>query len=173
MFYKLDMPAEVELQPRHFGPTMRRTLEEKLTKEVEGTCSGKYGFVIAVTNVASVSEGVIQEGTGNALFQVTYSCVVFRPFKGEVLDAVVTQVTKMGFFAEAGPVQIFVSSHLIPDDFDYSALDDPCFISEDEEIRIVAGAEVRLRIVGVKVDPTEIFCVGTIKENWLGVIGTQ
>lgn len=33
MFYKLDMPAEVELQPRHFGPTMRRTLEEKLTKE--------------------------------------------------------------------------------------------------------------------------------------------
>lgn len=26
--------------------------------------------------------------------QVTYSCVVFRPFKGEVLDAVVTQVTK-------------------------------------------------------------------------------
>lgn len=27
--------------------------------------------------------------------QVTYSCVVFRPFKGEVLDAVVTQVTKV------------------------------------------------------------------------------
>lgn len=42
---------------------------------------------------------------------------------------------QMGFFAEVGPVQIFVSSHLIPDDFDYSALDDPCFVSEDEEVR--------------------------------------
>eukprot|EP00208_Stichococcus_sp_RCC1054_P001939 CAMPEP_0206142190 /NCGR_PEP_ID=MMETSP1473-20131121/15884_1 /ASSEMBLY_ACC=CAM_ASM_001109 /TAXON_ID=1461547 /ORGANISM="Stichococcus sp, Strain RCC1054" /LENGTH=152 /DNA_ID=CAMNT_0053537081 /DNA_START=670 /DNA_END=1128 /DNA_ORIENTATION=+ len=152
---------------------MRKTLEDKLTKEVEGTCSGKYGFIIAVTSVVKVSEGVILEGTGHALFKVSYSCVVFRPFKGEVLDAVVTQVTKMGFFAEAGPVQIFVSSHLIPDDFDFTALDDPAYVSADEEIRIVAGAEVRLRIVGVKVDPTEIFCVGTIKDNYLGVIGTQ
>lgn len=40
----------------------------------------------------------------------------------------------MGFFAEAGPVQIFVSSHLIPDDFDFSALDDPAYISADEEV---------------------------------------
>ena len=41
---------------------------------------------------------------------------------------------QMGFFAEAGPVQIFVSSHLIPDDFDFSALDDPAYISADEEV---------------------------------------
>lgn len=34
MFYHLQMPAEVELHPRHFGPTMRATLEDKLTKEV-------------------------------------------------------------------------------------------------------------------------------------------
>lgn len=34
MFYHLSMPAEVELHPRHFGPTMRQTLEDKLTKEV-------------------------------------------------------------------------------------------------------------------------------------------
>ncbi len=34
MFYTLEMPAEVELHPRHFGPTMRKTLEDKLTKEV-------------------------------------------------------------------------------------------------------------------------------------------
>ena len=32
--------------------------------------------------------------------------VVFRPFKGEVLDAVVTTVNKMGFFAEVGPLQV-------------------------------------------------------------------
>ena len=32
--------------------------------------------------------------------------VVFRPFKGEVLDAIVTTVNKMGFFAEVGPLQV-------------------------------------------------------------------
>lgn len=44
------------------------------------------------------------------------------------------RAVQMGFFAEAGPVQIFVSSHLIPDDFDFSALDDPAYISADEEV---------------------------------------
>jgi hypothetical protein len=34
MFFHLIMPAEVELHPRHFGPTMRNTLEQKLTREV-------------------------------------------------------------------------------------------------------------------------------------------
>lgn len=173
MFFHMSMPAEVELHPRHFGPNMRETLEAKLTREVEGTCSGKYGFVVAVTGVTEVSQGLIREGTGFARFDVTYACVVFRPFKGEVLDTVVTQVNKMGFFAEAGPVQIFVSNHLIPEDFEFSALDDPCYVSSDEEVRIIAGAEVRLRIVGIRVDPTEIFCVGTIRDDYLGVVGEQ
>ena len=34
-----------------------------------------------------------------------YNAVVFRPFKGEVLDAVVETVNKMGFFAEVGPLK--------------------------------------------------------------------
>jgi DNA-directed RNA polymerase II subunit RPB7 len=173
MFFHLVMPAEVELHPRHFGPTMRATLEQKLTREVEGTCSGKYGFVVAVTSIIDVSQGAIREGTGFAKFDVKYSCVVFRPFKGEVLDTVVTQVNKMGFFAEAGPVQIFVSNHLIPEEFEFSALDDPCYVSQDEEVRVIAGSEVRLRIVGIRVDPTEIFCVGTIRDDFLAVIGDQ
>jgi DNA-directed RNA polymerase II subunit RPB7 len=29
---------------------------------------------------------------------------------------------------------------------------------------------VRLRIVGTKMDQTEIFCIGTMKEDFLGVI---
>ena len=39
-------------------------------------------------------------------FPIRYMAVVFRPFKGEVLDAVVTTVNKMGFFAEVGPLQV-------------------------------------------------------------------
>jgi DNA-directed RNA polymerase II subunit RPB7 len=40
-------------------------------------------------------QGKIREGTGFAKFDVKYTCVVFRPFKGEVLDTVVTQVNKV------------------------------------------------------------------------------
>ena len=48
--------------------------------------AGKYGFVIAVTTIDSVGAGLIKPGEGFVVYPV------FRPFKGEVLDAVVTQV---------------------------------------------------------------------------------
>ena len=36
--------------------------------------------------------GIIQPGQGFVVYPVKYKAIVFRPFKGEVLDAVVTQV---------------------------------------------------------------------------------
>lgn len=63
--------------------------------QVEGTCSGKYGFLICVTGMGDVSKGQIREGLGTALFSVHYSCLVLRPHKGEVMDCVVTSVSKV------------------------------------------------------------------------------
>lgn len=71
------------------------TVKQKLYTEVEGTCTGKYGFVIAVTTIDSIGSGVIQPGQGFVVYPVKYKAIVFRPFKGEVLDAVVTQVNKV------------------------------------------------------------------------------
>lgn len=67
--------------------------------EVEGTCTGKYGFVIAVTTIDNIGAGVIQPGVGFVVYPVKYKAIVFRPFKGEVLDAVVTQVNKVRILA--------------------------------------------------------------------------
>lgn len=38
---------------------------------------------------------MIQPGRGFVLYPVKYKAIVFRPFKGEVVDAVVTQVNKV------------------------------------------------------------------------------
>lgn len=73
------------------------TVKQKLYTEVEGTCTGKYGFVIAVTTIDQIGSGIIQPGQGFVVYPVKYKAIVFRPFKGEVLDAVVTQVNKVGF----------------------------------------------------------------------------
>lgn len=40
------------------------------------------------------------EGTGMARFKVRYHCIVFRPFKNEVMDAVVTAVTNASPLSE-------------------------------------------------------------------------
>ena len=58
-------------------------------------CLCRYGFVIAVTTIDNIGAGVIQPGRGFVLYPVKYKAIVFRPFKGEVVDAVVTQVNKV------------------------------------------------------------------------------
>lgn len=63
---------------------------------------------------------------------------------------------QMGFFADAGPLQVFVSNHLIPEDFEFESSHEPCYVTSDGEQKILPGAEVRLRIVGTRIDATEI-----------------
>ena len=50
--------------------------------------------MLMVTDIGKIGKGKIREGTGSAVFHVEYTCLVFRPFKGEVLDAVVVSVNK-------------------------------------------------------------------------------
>ena len=42
-----------------------------------------------------IISGIIQPGQGFVVYPVKYKAIVFRPFKGEVLDAVVTQVQNL------------------------------------------------------------------------------
>lgn len=57
--------------------------------------SGRHGFVVAITGIENIGKGLIRDGTGFVTFPVKYQCVVFRPFKGEILEAVVTMVNKV------------------------------------------------------------------------------
>jgi len=76
----------------------------------------------------------------------------------------------MGFFAEAGPLQLFVSNHLIPEDFEFDTTNDPCYVTADGDQKIVSGCEVRLRIVGTRVDANEIVS-SSLDEGVTGTLG--
>ncbi|UYV73525.1 POLR2G [Cordylochernes scorpioides] len=130
---QISLEHEILLHPRYFGPNLMETVKHKLFTEVEGTCSGKYGFVIAVTSIDNIGAGFIQPGRGFVLYPIKYKAIVFRPFKGEVLDAVVTQINKLGIFTEVGPLSCFISRHCIPSDmvFDPNS-NPPCYRTQEE-----------------------------------------
>ncbi|MBA0565027.1 hypothetical protein Golob_009925 [Gossypium lobatum] len=71
---------------------------------------------------------------------------------------------RMGFFAEAGPVQIFVSNHLIPDDMEFQSGDMPNYTTSDGSVKIQKDSEVRLKIIGTRVDATEIVHTLTLSQ---------
>ncbi|KAK9718817.1 DNA-directed RNA polymerase II subunit [Basidiobolus ranarum] len=169
MFFLKELSHTIHLHPSYFGPEMHGFLKDKLHSDVEGTCSGRFGYIITVVNIITIGKGKLLPGFGLAEFNVKYTAIVFKPFKGEVVDAVVSTVNKMGFFADAGPLQVFVSSHLIPTDMKFDPNGNPpCYQSEDQIIE--KGGLVRLKIVGTRIDATEIFAIGTIKEDYLGAI---
>ncbi|KAL9939697.1 hypothetical protein V8E36_001514 [Tilletia maclaganii] len=169
MFFLQTLKHTINLHPSYFGPNMISYLEAKLRDEIEGSCSGRYGYIIRVLRIISSGQGVIKPSTGVAEFVMEYNAIVFKPFKGEVVDAVVTTVNKMGFFAEVGPLNMFVSSHLIPSDFNFAQnTNPPQYISQEKAEVIAKGTKVRLRIVGTRIDAAEIFAIATMKEDYLG-----
>ena len=72
---------------------------------------------------------------------------------------------QMGFFADAGPLQIFVSQHLIPSHYRVEITDDAAFESEDNAPPIKAGAFVRVRIVGLKAEANQLVCTDELSHS--------
>ena len=79
---------------------------------MEGTCTGQFGYIVCVLDSMNidVGKGRIIPSTGMAEFEVKYRAVVWKPFKGEVVDAVVTTVNKMGF----SPMLVHYQCLLVP-----------------------------------------------------------
>eukprot|EP01134_Creolimax_fragrantissima_P008335 CFRG8335T1 len=164
MFFHIDLEHELVVHPQYFGPKLHKTIKLLLHEEVEGTCSGKYGYIIAVTQVVNVGKGMIQEGRGLATFNVKYRAIVLRPFKGEVVDAEVTQVTKLGIFAQVGPLQIFVSRNNMSNSLVYDDTEQ-IFRSKEElfqALKVGQGDDVRIRIINTRRDFKETFAIGIL-----------
>ena len=46
----------------------------------------------------------------------------------------------------------------------------PCYKSKDEDMMIKQDDEIRLKIVGTRVDASGIFAIGTLMDDFLGLI---
>ncbi|OXG42771.1 DNA-directed RNA polymerase II subunit RPB7 [Cryptococcus neoformans var. grubii Br795] len=164
-----ELTHTILLHPSYFGAQLEDYLRQKLYEDVEGTCSGKHGYIISVITITDIGEGKIIPSTGQAKFKTRYTAIVMKPFKGEVVDAKVVNVNKMGFFAMVGPLQVFVSCHLTHSDMKFDpSVSPPCYRSNDEIIQ--KDTKVRIQIVGCRVEANDMFAIGTIKKDYLGQI---
>ncbi|KAG6824731.1 hypothetical protein H0H92_005993 [Tricholoma furcatifolium] len=135
---KKELTHTILLHPSYFGPRMLSFLESKLYSDVEGTCSGQFGYIIAVVSILDIGKGMVLSGSGQAEFVTRYRAIVFKPFKGEVVDGVVNNVNK-----------------LIHPDMKFDSNSNPPSFASEEQI-IEKNTRVRLKIVGTRVDATEI-----------------
>merc|ERR1719159_1646975 len=98
----------------YLGPGYHEFIEEAVRSKVEGSVVENVGLVIAVGGHQVMDKGKLQEGTGLVLVPVKYRAVFVQLFKNEVIDAVVSEVNKLGFFADIGTIKVFVSKSSMP-----------------------------------------------------------
>ena len=83
----------------------------------------------------------------------------------------VTQVNKVGLFTEIGPLSCFISRHSIPADMSFAPTSNPpCYKTSEEDMVIQQDDEIRLKIVGTRVDASDIFAIGTLMDDYLGLV---
>ncbi|TBU01392.1 subunit Rpb7 of DNA-directed RNA polymerase II [Hamiltosporidium magnivora] len=134
-------------------------LRKTLTSSVEGTCSGEYGYIISVLSIDKIGSGRITNN-GYAVFSVLYQALVLKPLKGEIIDASIVETNDMGIFAGVGPLTIFISNYQIP----------KMLLKGSEGGGLEKNSNIRLKIIGTKVEATRIYAIGTINEYYLGLI---
>lgn len=122
-----------------------RLLEEFAAKKA----TSSLGYFLAVTTLDNIGEGRVRENTGDVLFPVTFTCLTFKVFKGEVLEGEVHKILKHGVLMRCGPVENIYLSHQKMQGYSYVPGENPIFMSE-KTAKIEKGVRVRVMVVGAR-----------------------
>ncbi|KAE8417559.1 RNA polymerase Rpb7 [Aspergillus pseudocaelatus] len=167
MFFLKEETKVITLHPSYFGPNVREYLINRLNEEEEGRCTGDH-FVICVMDMVDIGEGRVLPSSGQAEYTIKYRAIIWKPFRGETVDAIVTSVKPTGIFTLAGPLSVFIARKNIPSDIKWEPNTVPPQYTDHADQVIEKGTSLRLKILGVKPDVAAINAIGTIKEDYLG-----
>lgn len=142
-----------------------RLLDEWATKRA----TKDLGYFVALTTLDSIGEGKVRERTGDVLFPVTFSCITFKLFRGEIFEGTVNRIMKHGVLLKCGPIDNIYLSNQKMGDYKYILGENPVFMS-DTLPKIEKDTVLRLIVLGTKwLEATrEIQVLASLDGNLLG-----
>jgi DNA-directed RNA polymerase II subunit RPB7 len=172
MFFLVKRTDTVALHPKSLGKHVGDEMVKSLRKKVEGKNTGRFGFTICVIQIDTFSEGKLHPDTGYCHYNVSYTALVMRNFYNEVVPARVVSIVPHGLWAQAGPLEIFVSgTQGMPSDMKYQQSRDgtDTFYSPTQDMRLEVGTPLRVKLVGLRKDVqnTNAPALGSIDEDFL------
>jgi DNA-directed RNA polymerase II subunit RPB7 len=108
MFFVKTLEDRLPLHPSYFGSSSQQYIIDQLYSRNEGKNTGTM-MIIAIIDVEDISEAKIMPGTGMAMYNISYRAIIWQPFRGEVVDGLVSSVVNNGFFVDVGGLSVFVS----------------------------------------------------------------
>lgn len=138
------LEAHVTIPPHLLRYNLHYVIQDRLTRFVSNRCTENDGFVLNLRQIANIRGGVLDKRTGSVHYAVDYIAQTLRPQIGDIVEAVVSRVFKIGIFADLGPLNIFIPLARLPQGYQFQTLPEPHFIIEAQEIK--PGTEIHVRI---------------------------
>jgi DNA-directed RNA polymerase II subunit RPB7 len=141
------LTEKVTVPPHLLRYNLKHVIQDRLARNIRNRCTEKDGFVLKLKHVAEIRGGLLDKRSGSAKYQVDYIASTLRPHEGDVVEAIVTRVFKIGVFADLGPLNIFIPLSRVPAEFNFQSLPSPQFtVAGDTSRDIRPGSDVHIRI---------------------------
>lgn len=171
MYWKLKLKKNIFLNPEHLGPAVHQQLRKQLREAVECQQDQTHGLIVCVIDIENLHEvkGRVLDD-GRVLFELQYSAIAWKSFRGDIIDGVVTDVAQEGFLVDVGAVSVFVSGFTMPADvtFKQPQGDAPKFCSADDMYSISSGIKVRVAVLNETPKNKRFAALATVAGEGLG-----
>lgn len=148
MFYKVEVKDHIRVPPAYFGLDQDESIIKRIKKKYDGYISKDLGFVIDVSNVSEVKEGVIIPGDGAAYYEASFTILTYKPEMQEVVMGKVKDIADFGAFLNIGPTDGMIHISQTMDDF-VSFSKEKVLVGKDSKRSLKVNDICRARIIAV------------------------
>jgi DNA-directed RNA polymerase subunit E' len=167
MFYELEIEDHIRVPPSKFSESTKDAILKALKEKFEGYVSEKLGFLIGISKIEKVGEGVILAGDGAAHYETTFKVLTFKPELQEVIVGKISDITDFGSFIELGPIDGMI--HIGQTMDDYVSFSNNVLQGKESKKVLKVNDLCRARIIAVSYkDPTNPKIGLTMRQNMMG-----
>lgn len=168
MFYKVELKDHIRLPPSLFADDIQAALTKRIKTKYDGYILKDLGFVIDVSGIKDVKEGVIIPGDGAPYYETTFELITLKPELHEVVLGRIKDVADFGAFISIGPNEGMIHISQTMDDF-VSYSKDKSLLGKDSKRNLKAGDLCRARIIAASFKDMENPKLGlTMRQPALG-----
>lgn len=96
MFILSKLSDLVRIPPHTFNIPIQESITNELNKKFANKVISNLGLVISLWDLIDIKDGLLKPGDGASFVEVTFRCVVWKPFIGEVVTGWVSECSSEG-----------------------------------------------------------------------------
>src|SRR3989339_400549 len=168
MYYKTKVIDFIRVPPASFAEGTKVSVVQEIKKKFNGYINQDIGFVIDVSEVNNVGDGMILSGDGSAHYNVEFTLLTFKPEMQEIVHGKITNVADFGAFINIGAVEGMIHISQTMNDF-VSFSKDGVLLGKNTKRSLKVGDICKARIIAVSYKDLSNPKIGlTMRQQGLG-----